>query len=298
VKLAYAVATPDTVDATMLAMRGPLARSFATLARLGYSGVDLMVRDPAALEPDALAGLAADHGLTIVSLSTGQARKEDGLSLASLDEGARTRAVDRGRAFLTLAGRLGAQVNIGTLRGTLPDGPDRPAARAAAVGGLRILLAEARAIGVRLAIEPQCRYISNWINTVSEARALAAELAEPDARPSRGDVAQGRVQGREDGLALLLDLYHLELEEASVYAAIVDAGRLTTLVQVADSNRLPPGAGHAPFGELLRVLAAVGYDGFVAVEALQRPDSDEAAARAARHLLPLLERISAERSAR
>jgi sugar phosphate isomerase/epimerase len=209
-------------------------------------------------------------------LSTGQVRKEDGLSLCDLDERARARAVDRARAIIDLAARLGAQVNIGTLRGPLPVGPSREPSRAAARASLQALLAHARGLGVRLALEPQSRQVINWLNTVGEARAFIAGL----------DPAPG----------LLLDVYHAFLEEPSLFAAIIDAAPLLTLVQVSDSNRLPPGCGHLPFGDVLRVLAAVGYRGFLAVEALQQPTPPEAAARAARHLLALLEQIASERS--
>lgn len=277
-KLAYCVAGPDTRDPGVLALRGDPAEVFPRLASLGYAGVDLMVRDPALLDGARLQSLAERAGLRIVSLSTGQVRKEDQLSLAHPDETARARAVDRGRAIIDLAAALEAQVNIGTLRGHLPEGPAREEARAAARASLQALIAHAAPRGVRVALEPQSRYIINWLHTVAEARAFIAGLAPP-------------------GAALVFDVYHALLEEASVFAALVEAGPLVSLVQVSDSNRLPPGAGHLPLGEVLRVLAAIGFGGYVAVEAVQKPTPHEAAARAARHLVPLLEQIASERKA-
>jgi sugar phosphate isomerase/epimerase len=63
-------------------------------------------------------------------------------------------------------------------------------------------------------------------------------------------------------------------------------------VQVADSNRLAPGGGQVHFGELLRVMAALGYGSYVSVEVLPLPSAAEAATSAARCLIPLMEDLS------
>jgi len=250
--LCFPVATPETRDPGMLALRGDLAASFSVLAELGYAGAELMVRDPKALSVREIASIAHDHGLVIPAVSTGQCRKEDGLQLCSPDFTLRRRSVDRTKEVLDFAAELGALVNIGALRGTLPD-------RALGVESLVELLAHSP----RIAVEPQCKWVSNWIHTVDDALELIRECG---------------------GLSILFDVYHAELEEASVPAAMATARERISWVQFSDSNRKAPGWGHWNFGEYERMLTAVGYQGYVSVECLPWPSAREAAAQAVRWL--------------
>ncbi|MGH9843727.1 MAG: sugar phosphate isomerase/epimerase family protein [Blastocatellia bacterium] len=274
-KLAFPVATPDTADETMLALRGDLGESFRLLARLGYDGAELMVRDPRRLNPDEIRTLAARHNLALPAVSTGQLRKEDGLQLCTLDESARSRAVARTKEVIEFAAAINSpQINIGTLRGHLPaPAAERDQALAAARASVNELLNYAAERGVGVALEPQSRFVSNWLNSVDEAMAWLRPFAQPN-------------------WSLLFDAYHALFEEASVYAALIRARPKISHVQVADSNRLAPGGGQVNFGELLRVLAALDYRGHVSVEVLPLPSAAETAARAARCLRPLLEELS------
>jgi sugar phosphate isomerase/epimerase len=80
-----------------------------------------------------------------------------------------------------------------------------------------------------------------------------------------------------DNAGLLLDTFHMNIEEASFEQSIRMAGDRIFHVHVADSNRWYPGAGHIPFVDILAGLQHVGYDGFVSAEILPQPDPDTAA---------------------
>lgn len=271
-KLAWTVATPDTQDTSMLAWRGALPEIFSSLAELGYAGVDLMVRDPAALNSVDIDSAARDSGMQIAAVSTGQLRKEEGLSLNALEASQRAKAVDRTMAVVDLAARWGAQVNIGTLRGQL--GAKRDEEMRCAAESLAAITERAGICGVTVAIEPQTRSVSNWLNTAAETVTwMMSWTSEP---------------------RILFDVYHALLEERSIPAALIRSRPFITYVQLSDSNRLAPGCGSLPFGDILRVLAALRYDGYLCVECRQEPDSAEAARRAAAHLSPLLRRIEEE----
>lgn len=267
-KLAYTIATPDTSDTGVLALRGDLIENFRTLAELGYEGAELMVRDPARLSVDQIRSIAGDRNLRIAAVSTGQLRKEDGFSLAHLEDRERERAIARTRDVIDFAAELDAQVNIGTLRGHLPAGPARAEGLAAARDSLQNLLAYGAEKGVRLALEPQCRFVINWLNTVRET------LDWIEGFPHRAFV--------------LFDTYHAMLEERSISAAMIHAYPSISWVQISDSNRRAPGSGQMHLGEPIRVLRALGYQGFVCVECLPQPDGATAARQAAHHLHPYL----------
>jgi sugar phosphate isomerase/epimerase len=253
----------------MFAMRGPLEQSFATLQRLGYDGVELMVRDVSELQAASIKSAAAAHGLEIKAVSTGQLRKEDGLSLNDIDKDRRLLAISRTNAVVDFAGEFGAQVNIGTLRGHLPAAGSRQDAVDRARDSLGEIAVHALEKGVPIAIEPQCRYVVNWLNTVAETIEFIRSMSARNVK-------------------MLFDVYHAGMEEPSVFASMIVARDRISWVQVSDSNRRAPGMGHVNFGEVMRVLQALGYNGYVSVECLPAPEAAIAAEAAIRHLRPFM----------
>ncbi len=271
IKLSYTYATPDTASEKMLAFRGPMEETFSMLKAMGYDGVELMVRDVRRLDPDEIQKCLANTGLRLCAVSTGQLRAEDGLSLSELDTSHREKSVERAREVIDFASEFKVQVNIGTLRGQMPD--DRDLATGYAKDSLSKLLDHALPLGIDIALEPQNRYTINWLNNVEEVLNFCEEFTRPN-------------------LKLVFDVYHWLLEEPSVYASLIKAWERITHIQFSDSNRAAPGTGQINFPDLLRVLDALGYEGFVSIEALQKPSSKEVAGSSASYLLPLIRQIT------
>jgi sugar phosphate isomerase/epimerase len=96
-------------------------------------------------------------------------------------------------------------------------------------------------------LEPLNRYEASFLNRVGQAVALAERIRHP------------RVMA-------LADLFHMNIEEASMAEPISSAGAHLGHVHIADNNRFEPGAGcldfRAPFG----ALKAIGYEGFISIE--------------------------------
>jgi 5-keto-L-gluconate epimerase len=268
-KLSYTVATPETADGGMFAMCGPLEQSFALLQRLGYDGAELMVRDVSQLQVASIKALAAAHHLEIKAVSTGQLRKEDGLSLSDLDKARRQLAIARTKAVIDFASEFGAQVNIGTLRGHLPAHGPRQEAVDRGRDSISDLAVYGHEKGVVIALEPQCRFVVNWLNTVAETIEFIRSMHTRNVR-------------------MLFDIYHAGMEEPSVFASLIVAKDRVSWVQVSDSNRRAPGMGHVNFGEIIRVLQALGYSGYVSVECLPVPEPAIAAEAAIRYLRPFM----------
>lgn len=76
------------------------------IARLGYNGVELAVRDPALLDIAAVEKAVIKQGLIVPAIGTGQAYGEEGLSLSSLDAYVREQAIERLTAHAELAARF------------------------------------------------------------------------------------------------------------------------------------------------------------------------------------------------
>jgi len=241
-----------------LAFKGQIAENIAKIKSLGYDGVELAVRDPAALELSALNSLLAKHHLPVPAIGTGQAFGEEGLSFTHPDAAVRRKAIDRIKSHMSLADSLGAIVIIGLVRGKKGSDTSDEQTEHWLVGALTECASENET--VKLAIEPINRYETDLVNTVASGLKLVDTIGL-------------------DNVGLLLDTFHMNIEEPSMVESMVAAGERLFHFHVADSNRWYPGAGHIDFNAILNTLNSVGYRGFVSAEILPLPDPDTAAIR-------------------
>ena len=65
---------------------------------------------------------------------------------------------------------------------------------------------------------------------------------------------------------VLLDLFHMNIEEDSIYESIVDTGRYLGHVHIGETNRRAPGRGHMPWDDLFRGIRKIGYKGAIVME--------------------------------
>lgn len=253
---ALVVSTPDAKFAALV-YRQPFAESFAKVAALGFKGIEVAIRDPRMADPDELRHLAEKNELKICALGTGQAFGTEGLCFTDPDPSVRGRAVQRIKEHIALAKELGALVIIGLIRGKGLAGEPAELHRGM-LDGMRACADEASRLDVDLVIEPINRYETALLNTIPEALAFLDELGSPR-------------------VGLLLDTFHMNIEEPSIGASIRQAGRRIGHVHVADSNRWAPGCGHLDFPGIVAELRASGYVGYLSAEILPYPDPDAAA---------------------
>lgn len=65
---------------------------------------------------------------------------------------------------------------------------------------------------------------------------------------------------------LLLDTFHLSLEEKDIPEKIRKAGKMIKYVHLGDNNRQMPGYGNLPWEEIIQALKDIGYSGFISLE--------------------------------
>ena len=65
----------------------------------------------------------------------------------------------------------------------------------------------------------------------------------------------------EDNVKLMLDTFHMNIEESSMTEAIRQAGPLLGHFHTGEPNRMPPGAGRMPWFEIGLALQSIGYEG-------------------------------------
>ncbi|MFH0881931.1 MAG: 5-keto-L-gluconate epimerase [bacterium] len=241
-----------------LAYKGQLAENVAKIAGLGYDGVEIAVRDPGLLNVPELVNIAGKNGLVIPAIGTGQAFGEEGISFIHPDPVVRRKAITRIKAQMDLAAELNALVIIGLIRGIRGRDISVKDAEARCIEALRDC-ADYKP-DVQMVIEPINRYESDFLNTVDESLRFLDFV-------------------KRDSAGLLLDTFHMNIEEPSPLQSIHTAGERIFHFHIADSNRWHPGAGHLDFSEIVTTLEGTGYNGFLSAEILPLPDSDTAAAK-------------------
>ena len=239
-----------------LAYKGNLAENIAKIKALGFDGVELAVRDPDQIDFDFLTSILKEQNLPVPALGTGQAYVEEKLSFTDPRKEIRDQAIARIKAHAILAAKLNAMVIIGLVRGKREGEVGTEAAERWLIDAL----CECASVdeNVRFAIEPINRYETNLINTVQSGLALVRKVGK-------------------NNVGLLLDTFHMNIEEVSITESIRAAKDCLFHFHVADSNRWYPGAGHVDFRAVLETLKDVEYSGFVSAEILPLPDSDLAA---------------------
>lgn len=235
-----------------------LPGAIAEARSLGFDAVEVFPPAPDAVDPRHLKRLLDDQGLKLAAVGTGGGWVRQKLHLCLPEASARGRARDYIRGIIDLAGGLGAPAIIGSMQGRWGDGVSREQAREWLLESLADLGAHAEGYGVPLLYEPLNRYETNLVNTVEQGLALLSALPV------------GRVK-------LLCDLFHMNIEEVDIAAALMAAGSCLGHVHFVDSNRRPAGNGHLDYGPIARALKSLDYGGYASAEALAWPDSSAAA---------------------
>jgi sugar phosphate isomerase/epimerase len=248
--------------------KGDLETNLVQIAGLGYDGVELAIRDPELVDQSQLEEKIRKYALTVPAIGTGQAWGEEGLSFTDPDAAIRRKAIERIRSHLPLAARIKAVVIIGLVRGIVKAGVSQDQAMAWLVAALRECSEFARPLGVRLALEPINHNETTLINNVPEGLTLIEQVGA-------------------DNFGLLLDTYHMNIEEADMLASIRACGKAVFHFHVADSNRMHPGGGELDFEAILSTLADTDYQGWVSGEFLPKPDAASAAKAGIAHLKSL-----------
>ncbi|MGZ4385430.1 MAG: TIM barrel protein [Gaiellaceae bacterium] len=267
--------SPTPASFAPLLYAGRLGEAARVASALGLTCLELSVRDPQALSLPELRSVLDTSSLSVSAIATGQACLADGLCLFARDAGVRAAAIERFATQCALAAELDSAVILGGVRGRLDAGPDElPRRRAAALDAIATCVREASARGVEVLLEPINRYEADFVRTVDEGLEVLDQLGPPSPR-------------------LLLDSFHMNIEEGELAGAIRRAGDRLGYVHLADSNRQAPGRGHIDFASILEALEDIAYSGPLVAEILPLPDDQTAMREAASFLARAVARTAA-----
>jgi sugar phosphate isomerase/epimerase len=266
--------TPREARFAPILLRGPIAESFALASKYGCDGIEVHLRDPHDVDWEEMIELQSRYSLPVTTLGTGMAAGMDGLTFTDPKADIRFRAVARVKEHIQLAARLGSAVTIGVLNGNLGDNVAEAAQRREHhLACLKECCRAAADVGVSLLLEPLNRYECDWLNTTENALSVIEQLGAPNVK-------------------YLADTYHMNIEEVDIAASIRRAGSSLGYVHLVDSNRCGPGQGHLPFGEVLDALIDVGYDGYLSLECLPKPDAERAIKNSLSYIKELLAEVA------
>jgi len=235
-----------------------LPAAIRTASELGYDAVEIFTPSPQALDIVALRQMLQEFKLELAAVGTGAGWVKHKLHVALPDENRRRQARDFIRSIIDLAGQLGAFAIIGSMQGRSGDGVDKATAKKYLAEALEELGEHARQYNVPLIYEPLNRYETDQINTVADGVALLETLATKNVK-------------------LLCDLFHMNIEEADIAAALRHGGSHVGHVHFVDSNRRPVGNGHLDLPPVIVALREIHYHGYLSAEALPYPDPRAAA---------------------
>ncbi|OGO04370.1 MAG: hypothetical protein A2Y73_02440 [Chloroflexi bacterium RBG_13_56_8] len=222
------------------------------IARLGFDSVELgsnaLLNLNTKEELADLKAYAADKGVGI-TIGAGLSRDS---SLSSPDPAVR----ERGKAIMT---ELMEKMNLADVRvaggaGVPTYWPmdysqpvDKVGDRGRSIESMRELAKVAEDNGVLLCAEVVNRFESHILNTAEEALAYVKEIGSPKVK-------------------ILLDTFHMNIEEDSIPAAIRLAGDYLGHLHTGESNRKLPGSGHLPWREICEAVVDIGYDDGIVME--------------------------------
>jgi D-psicose/D-tagatose/L-ribulose 3-epimerase len=211
------------------------------LAELAFDGVELM-GDLSAYSAVEAKGVLADNGLEAFSLTP------DNVDLAHPDAAVRVQAVDYYLQLLDFAVEVGNPlVSCHGFVGRVRPLTTLAEERALLLEAVGQIADRAKSNGLRLVFEVLNRYESHLVNTGQEALAFIDDLAK-------------------DNVGVLLDAYHMNIEEADPAGALRKAESKLWLYHAADSNRQAVGRGHTDFEGQLGALEDIGYQGPIILE--------------------------------
>ena len=126
-----------------------------------------------------------------------------------------------------------------------------------AVKNLRIVCNMAAERGLKIALEPLNRFESDLINTAEDVLRLVNDINHPAAK-------------------IMLDGFHMNIEERDVEQAIITAGDRLIHLQVSENYRGTPGTGQTNWLAYRKGLEAINYTGTVTIESFT-PENKELA---------------------
>ena len=217
-------------------------RAVAEAVRHGFDFVEVALLDPPIVDGPHSRALFERAGIAAVC------------SLGLPEACWPSRDPEAGAAFLRAAldktAEMGAEALTGVTYGGIGERTGLPPTEAELDNVARCLEAAARhakSLGIAFGIEPVNRYETHLINTGWQAVAMVERIGAAE-------------------IFVHLDTYHMNIEEKGAANGILAAREHLRYIHLSESDRGTPGAGTCDWDEIHAALAAIGFEGGLAME--------------------------------
>lgn len=178
-------------------------------------------------------------------------------NIASADPKVREHALEFYKDLFARMEKLGATLIGGALYSCWPIDYSKPVDKKGdwerGIEGVAKMGLAGRDYGIEtLGMEVLNRFENHVLNTAEEGVRFVTAVRE--------------LEPKADNVWVMLDTFHMNIEEQSIGNAIRTAGSLLGHFHTGECNRMVPGQGRTPWREIRDALHAVGYDGTVVME--------------------------------
>jgi len=221
---------------------------FSKYAGWGFETVEVAVEDPRHVDPTKLRQIADRAGIAIGTVCAAMGPGRDFRGTAREQK----IAMDYLRALIDQAAIIGAPKVIGpvysvTGRADAVEPAQQKKEWKLVVKNLQTLARHAETKGVTVCIEPLNRFETDFLNTCDQGLALLDDVGS-------------------DAMKLLLDTFHMNIEEKDQPAAIRKVGSQIGHFHACGSDRGTPGNDHIDWPGIAKALKSVGYKGDIVIE--------------------------------
>jgi D-psicose/D-tagatose/L-ribulose 3-epimerase len=231
---------------------------FPKIAAMGYDAVEIAVEDPALIDAVAVKNALDQYGLqAIVCGAFGPTR-----DLTNEDPAVHENCFRYIEACLNLCVYWNTRFFAGPMysavgKARMVSPAQRKAEWDLAVKNLCIVCEMAAARNLYIALEPLNRFESDLVNNIDDVKRLIEDIDHPAAK-------------------IILDGFHMNIEEPDIERAIIAAGDQLIHLQVSENYRGTPGTGQTRWDAYKRGLEAINYTGTVSIESFT-PENKELA---------------------
>ena len=99
------------------------------------------------------------------------------------------------------------------------------------------------------------------------AGAMRPDVKSCKDNPNAADAVDYVKQVGSPRCRVLLDSFHLNIEEDNIHDAIVSTGKYLGHVHIGETNRRAPGRGRMPWDEIFGALKRINYAGAITMDA-------------------------------
>ncbi|GEO08111.1 sugar phosphate isomerase/epimerase family protein [Segetibacter aerophilus] len=231
---------------------------FSKIKGMGFDAVEIAVEYPELIDAEAVKQALSEYNLIpVVCAAFGPSR-----DLTSEDPAIHQNCFNYINACFDLCNHLGSSFLAGPMYSAVGKARMIPETQRKqewelAVKNLHKVCEMAGERNLQIALEPLNRFESDLVNTAADVIRLVNDIAHPAAK-------------------IMLDGFHMNIEERDVEQAIISTGDNLIHFQVSENYRGTPGTGQTRWDAYRKGLEAINYKGVVSIESFT-PENKELA---------------------